>query len=78
MLEELYDRHDQRIAKVKQVTIVDDISGNRSEMSDWERMTDGESGLQMRRERMELQEMASRELIDEMRQERAELVTKFD
>ena len=27
---------------------------------------------------MELQEMASRELIDEMRQERAEFVTKFE
>ena len=27
---------------------------------------------------MELQEMASRELIDEMREERAELVQKFD
>ena len=45
MLEELYDRHDQRIANVRQVTIVDDVAGNRSEMSDWERMTDGESGL---------------------------------
>ena len=63
-LEELYDKHDQRVAQIKQVAVV---SGDASELSEWEKMTDGEGGLQVRRERMDLQEMASRELIDEMR-----------
>jgi len=51
--------------------------GERTDLSDWERLTDGEE-QQKRLMRIEVQEQASKELMDEMKAEREELIAHFD
>ena len=42
-MEELYERHDKRVAKMKDLVLIDEEKqGDRTDLSDWERMTDGD------------------------------------
>ena len=76
-MEELYERHDAKAAKLKSMTVVD--PAGLSDMSEGEGMTtDGEDGPSKRKMVALAQEKASKELLEELKSERDDLVAEFD
>lgn len=80
-LEELYESHDAKAAKLRTL-MPQQSSGNQSDFSEGEGMTtDGEDGPSKRKlaeEALQAQETAAKELLDELKAERDELVAEFD
>ena len=51
-LEELYVKHDNKVSKMKDLVFIEDEEakgGDRTDLSEWERMTDGDDTAQSKR-----------------------------
>lgn len=76
-LTQLYENHDKKAAQIRAITPV----AGQSDLSEGEGMTtDGEEGGVMSKRQlvMQAQEKASKELLEELKSERDELVAEFD
>ena len=71
-IEELYEKHDEKQAKIQSVVIKD---SNRAEHL--ATFSDGDEAEQIRRNEIAKQELVQDEILQEMRQERNELVEEF-
>ena len=75
-LEELYESHDAKAANLRDIT---PVTGGQSDLSEGEGMTtDGEDGLSKRQMVAQVQQEAQRELLEELKAERDDLVAEFD
>ena len=76
-LAELYEKHDEKAAKIKSVVVPQ--RNDASDLSEGEGLTtDGEDGTSRRDLMLQAQEKASKELLEELKSERDDLVAEFD